>query len=212
MTATAARAGSGVCVAVCDDAPMAREGLRRTLTGLPQVGRVVGLGLGEELLARYDELRPGLVFLDVRMPGLGGLETLRRVLRRDPALPVIMVTVTEDRDGVARAVAGGARGYLVKGAGREEVGALVAALLGRPDHPVRAAGTSPPAGTAPALTDRELQVLAGMARGQSNREIGRELYLAEDTVKTHARRLFRKLAAADRAQAVAVGFRWGLLR
>jgi DNA-binding NarL/FixJ family response regulator len=69
-----------------------------------------------------------------------------------------------------------------------------------------------PAGAPPALTEREQQVLDGMSRGKSNAEIGRELYLSEDTVKTHARRLFRKLAAADRAQAVALGFRWGFLR
>jgi DNA-binding NarL/FixJ family response regulator len=67
-------------------------------------------------------------------------------------------------------------------------------------------------GGVPTLTERELQVLQGMGRGRSNNEIGRELYLSEDTVKTHARRLFRKLGAADRAQAVAMGFRWGLVR
>ena len=67
-------------------------------------------------------------------------------------------------------------------------------------------------GRAPVLTEREQQVLVGMSRGRSNAEIGRELFLSEDTVKTHARRLFRKLEAADRAQAVAVGFRWGLVR
>jgi DNA-binding NarL/FixJ family response regulator len=68
------------------------------------------------------------------------------------------------------------------------------------------------AGPAPTLTEREMQVLTGMSRGRSNAEIGKELFLSEDTVKTHARRLFRKLGAADRAQAVAVGFRWGLVR
>ena len=67
-------------------------------------------------------------------------------------------------------------------------------------------------GTSPSLTEREMQVLTGMSRGRSNSEIGKELFLSEDTVKTHARRLFRKLGAADRAQAVAVGFRWGLVR
>ena len=79
-----------------------------------------------------------------------------------------------------------------------------------------AAARRPPRATAqadpPSLTERELQVLAGMSRGRTNAEIGRELYLSEDTVKTHARRLFRKLGAADRAHAVAVGFRWGLVR
>jgi DNA-binding NarL/FixJ family response regulator len=71
---------------------------------------------------------------------------------------------------------------------------------------------TPPPGRAPQLTERERQVLDGMAAGKSNGEIGRELYLSEDTVKTHARRLFRKLGAADRAQAVALGFRWGFVR
>jgi DNA-binding NarL/FixJ family response regulator len=126
-----------------------------------------------------------------------------------------MVTVAEDADGVARAVTAGARGYVVKDASREELAATVVQSLndaqGRRtpvSHGAAVGGTS----AQPALTERELQVLTGMSRGRSNAEIGKELYLSEDTVKTHARRLFRKLAAADRAQAVAVGFRWGLVR
>jgi len=67
-------------------------------------------------------------------------------------------------------------------------------------------------GAAPTLTAREIQVLEGMSHGRSNAEIGRELFLSEDTVKTHARRLFKKLGASDRAHAVALGFRWGLVR
>jgi DNA-binding NarL/FixJ family response regulator len=79
-------------------------------------------------------------------------------------------------------------------------------------RPAPAARSAEGSGSAPNLTERELQVLTGMSRGRSNSEIGKELFLSEDTVKTHARRLFRKLGAADRAQAVAVGFRWGLVR
>ena len=78
--------------------------------------------------------------------------------------------------------------------------------------PARARARAPTPRGCPPLTERELQVLRGMGRGRSNSEIGKELYLSEDTVKTHARRLFRKLGAADRAQAVAMGFRWGLVR
>jgi DNA-binding NarL/FixJ family response regulator len=124
-----------------------------------------------------------------------------------------MMTVAEDVDGVARAIAAGARGYVVKDATREELAATVVQSLsdvaGRrsADPAASLAG----AATQPTLTEREMQVLTGMSRGRSNAEIGRELYLSEDTVKTHARRLFRKMGAADRAQAVAVGFRWGLV-
>jgi DNA-binding NarL/FixJ family response regulator len=109
-------------------------------------------------------------------------------------------------------VAGGARGYLVKDATREEVAATVVYALS--DGLSRRAVPAPRSveAAAPTLTERGMQVLTGMSRGRSNAEIGKELYLSEDTVKTHARRLFRKLGAADRAQAVAIGFRWGLVR
>lgn len=199
-------------VLVCDDSPLAREALRRAVAAVPGVERVLVAGSGEECLARYSADRPDLVLVDVRMPGLGGVEAARRILSAVPQAAVIMMTMAEDVEGVARAVNAGARGYLVKDASREELVAMVTQAL----HDV-AARQIPRARTdvdsaAPPLTERELQVLRGMGRGRSNAEIGRELYLSEDTVKTHARRLFRKLGAADRAQAVAMGFRWGLVR
>jgi DNA-binding NarL/FixJ family response regulator len=146
------------------------------------------------------------------MPGLGGVEASRRLVATHPEASVMMLTMAEDQDGVARAVTSGARGYLVKDATREELTATLSYALAEATWrraPQRVRTTE---GTPPALTERELQVLTGMGRGKSNAEIGRELYLSEDTVKTHARRLFRKLSAADRAQAVALGFRWGLVR
>lgn len=192
-------------VCVCDDSPLAREAMRRSLTGVPGVDRVVLASTGEEVLARWVVEHLDLVLMDVRMPGLGGVETTRRLLARHPDAAVVMMTVAEDVDGVARAVVAGARGYLVKDASREELAAAVTQVLARP------APSDTPAGS-PSLTEREMQVLTGMSRGRSNAEIGRELYLSEDTIKTHARRLFRKLGAADRAHAVAMGFRWGLVR
>ena len=200
-------------VLVCDDSAMARETARRGVAAVPGVMRVVTAASGEEALARWNAERPDLTLMDVRMPGLGGIEAARRLLAANPAASVIMMTVAEDVDGVARAVSAGARGYLVKDASHEEMAvAITHALSG--SAPASGHGRSPKAvqGAVPALTEREMQVLSGMSRGRSNSEIGRELYLSEDTVKTHARRLFRKLEAADRAQAVAIGFRWGLVR
>jgi DNA-binding NarL/FixJ family response regulator len=201
-------------VLVCDDSALVRETLHRVLGAIAGVTRVVDAVSGEDALARWPVERPSLVLMDVRMPGLGGVEATRRLLARHPEAVVVMVTVAEDADGVARAIASGARGYLVKEATREEMAATVVHALS--DTSWRRAIPTPRAmdanATPPTLTERELQVLAGMSRGQSNAEIGRELFLSEDTVKTHARRLFRKLGAADRAQAVAVGFRWGLVR
>jgi DNA-binding NarL/FixJ family response regulator len=200
-------------VLVCDDSPLARETLRRAVAGVPGVDRVTVAGSGEEVLSRWGNERPDLVLMDVRMPGLGGVEASRRLVATHPEASVMMLTMAEDQDGVARAVTGGARGYLVKDATREELTATLSYALAEASWrraPRRVRPTE--MGTPPALTERELQVLTGMGRGKSNAEIGRELYLSEDTVKTHARRLFRKLGAADRAQAVALGFRWGLVR
>ncbi|TAK71313.1 MAG: response regulator transcription factor [Actinomycetota bacterium] len=200
-------------VLVCDDAPLAREAVRRSVGTVPGVERVTSAGSGEEVLARYPLERPDMVLMDVRMPGIGGIEASRRLVAAHGEANVVMLTMGEDLDGVARAVAGGARGYLAKDASREEVASTVALALStrRAVGGVRG-GTSRPTGAPPALTEREQQVLEGMSRGKSNAQIGAQLYLSEDTVKTHARRLFRKLAAADRAQAVALGFRWGFLR
>jgi DNA-binding NarL/FixJ family response regulator len=176
---------------------------------------------GEEVLARFAAERPDLVLMDTRMPGLSGLEAAMRLVHAHPEANVIMMTGPEDqqdretRDAVARAIAGGAKGYLVKDVSAEELAAAVTMAL---TDAVRRSDQVPdrqftqPAGRTPQLTERERQVLDGMASGKSNGEIGRELYLSEDTVKTHARRLFRKLGAADRAQAVALGFRWGFVR
>jgi DNA-binding NarL/FixJ family response regulator len=201
-------------VMVCDDSPLARETLRRSVATIPGVTRVLAAASGEEAVARWPVERPSLVLMDVRMPGLGGTEATRRLLALHPEASILMVTVAEDVDGVARAVAAGARGYIVKDASREELAATVVQAITdaawRRSAPITSAAGAG-RGPAPSLTERELQVLTGMSRGRSNAEIGKELYLSEDTVKTHARRLFRKLTAADRAQAVAVGFRWGLV-
>ena len=196
---------------VCDDSPLARESLRRVVATVPGVDRVSAAASGEEMLARYSVERPDLVLADVRMPGIGGVEATRRLLAVHPGAAVLMLTMAEDTDGVARAVAHGARGYVRKDASPR---GAVAPPSSRCSTDVAGASSSPArrgdgAADPPSCPSASCRCSSGMSRGRSNSEIGRELYLSEDTVKTHARRLFRKLGAADRAHAVAVGFRWG---
>jgi DNA-binding NarL/FixJ family response regulator len=198
-------------ILVCDDSPLARETLRRAVATVPGVDRVTTASSGEEVLRRWTADRADLVLMDVRMPGLGGVETVRRLVSSDPTARVVMLTMAEDLDGVALAVASGA--YLHKDASRAELRATVSQALADPTWRLAPRRLRPAeVGSAPTLTAREIQVLEGMSHGRSNAEIGRDLFLSEDTVKTHARRLFKKLGASDRAHAVALGFRWGLVR
>lgn len=204
-------------VLICDDHRIVREGLRQFVEAVPGVDRVDTAASGEEVLARYSQDAPDLVLMDIRMPGLGGLETTRRLLGRHPDARVIMLTASEERDQVATAVSYGARGFLLKDvSGQELCTAVASALAGRDlvEPSLRRAlaeGTTRSGTPVAQLSERELQVLRGMSQGKSNSAIGRELYLSEDTVKTHARRLFRKLEVNDRAQAVALGFRRGFV-
>jgi len=204
-------------VLIVDDHRIVREGLRQFVAEVPGVERVLTAASGEEALARYEAERPALVLMDIQMPGLGGLEACRRLVQRHPDATVLVLTAADDRENVAPAVANGARGYLHKDVSHEELCAAVATGLAGQDllaPSMRRAlestvATAKAADPATVLTERELQVLRGMSQGKSNAEIGKSLFLSEDTIKTHARRLFRKLGVNDRAQAVALGFRKG---
>jgi DNA-binding NarL/FixJ family response regulator len=194
-------------VLICDDRRSVREGLTRVMSAVPGVHRIDCVAHGDELLARYSRQPVDVVLVGTQRAVPTGVEATRRLVAAHPQANVIVFGAPDDAGSIAAAIAGGARGYLRWDASRPE---LVAALA----HTL--ASTSVPAPRTPAdsgvqLTERELQVLRGMAQGKSNGQIGRELYRSEDTVKTHARRLFRKLGVRDRAQAVAHGFRRGLV-
>lgn len=201
-------------VLVCDDQRIVRDELRTRLGAIPGVERVLTAASGEELLSRFPYEHPDLVLLDSVMPGLSGVETARRLLRLKPDAQILMLIGRQDREHAAAAVSAGVRGWLAKdGTHTSFITGVAGALAGRdlgmpPRRPLVPAARGADEVT---LTERELQVLEGMAAGRSNAEIGRSLYLSEDTVKTHARRLFRKLGVNDRAQAVALGFRRGFV-
>jgi len=198
-------------VLICDDRRSVREGLTRVMSAVPGVQRIDCVSTADELLTRYARQSADVVFVGTQRAVASGAEATRRLMAAHPQANVMVFGAPDDGGSIAAAIAGGARGYLRWDASRPE---LVAALA----HSAAGAevgsmpmqrGAQPGAGVN--LTEREMQVLRGMSQGKSNGQIGRELYLSEDTVKTHARRLFRKLSAADRAQAVAQGFRCGLV-
>ncbi len=198
-----------VSIMVCDDSPAVRAAVLRCLGAIPDVSTISTAASGEELLARYPVERPDVVLLDVQMPGMGGCEAVRRLHELDRRVTILMLTSGESPQQVAEAVSQGAQGYVAKDASPQEVAAVLAASQG--DDSATAGLPQQRRAEDPGLTEREQQVLRGMSEGLSNAQIGRELFLSEDTVKTHARRLFRKLEVSDRGHAVAEGFRRGLI-
>lgn len=195
-------------VFVCDDRSRARAAFTRMLVAaMPMVTDLVCVRDVAELLARFDEEPPGLLLIGIHDGSSVGSEAVAQVRERHPEAMIIVYGAPDDTTSLIAAVAVGARGILVWDPNRP-----TSDLTGQPlvigdrigqqrDHRKR---VEPP-------TDRELQILRGMSMGHSNSEIGRELFLSEDTVKTHARRLFQKLGARDRAHAVALGLREYLL-
>lgn len=201
-------------ILVCDGSPLVREQLRRAIGGVRGVDRVVTAATEDEAVEHVRAAPPDLVLLDVALTIRGGAGAVRRIRAADPGARVLVLTRPEDSDSViVAAVAAGARGYLRKDASRAEVRVAVGQALTEPEGDPVTAGAVPAADNGVrSLTERELEVLAGMCEGRSNAEIGKALFLSEDTVKTHARRLFRKLGATDRAHAVAIALRRGLVR
>lgn len=199
-------------VIVCHGSAGVRDRIMAAAHGVPALAPARSASTAEELVALVRRTSPTLVLLDAHLPGVGAIEALRRIRGLGVDATVIMLAVPGDEITLDRAIALGARGYLPPDVDRSELAAVAAhGLVGVPQQGGRPTGSRPAGGTQHDLTRRELEVLAGMSHGRSNAQIGAELFLSEDTVKTHARRLFRKLGAADRAQAVAIGLRTGLI-
>jgi DNA-binding NarL/FixJ family response regulator len=196
-------------VIVCDAPSAKRTALAARLAALPQLAGISTVDTAEHLLEAVAGSPADLVLLATGLPQTDSAAAVAAVLEAAPDTCVLMLTLGTDPDVVADCVAAGAVGYLAKDAAVAELAAALAKLpaVDRPDgllHP-------PGDGSEPLLTERELQVLRGMSRGRSNSQIGADLFLSEDTIKTHARRLYRKMNAKDRAHAVAEGIRRGLL-
>jgi DNA-binding NarL/FixJ family response regulator len=201
-------------VLICEDRRHVRDGLIRAVSSMGGVDRVEGVTSGHELLARYIRQRVTVVLIGTRRGVPAGVDAARMLVTAYPEANVIVFGGPDDPAGIAAAIAAGARGYLRWDAAKSELPPSMARTLNRA---LNRAGEAPAPGQArrepgaQQLTERELQVLWAMSNGMSNGQIGRELFLSEDTIKTHARRIFRKLGVKDRAEAVAHGFRHGLV-
>ncbi|MEU1150356.1 response regulator [Streptomyces sp. NPDC005863] len=203
-------------VVLADDHPVVREGLRAMLGAEPGLAVVGEASSGPRAEALVAELRPDIVLMDLRMPGGGGVDSIERMAAAGLACRVIVLTTYETDRDILRAVEAGAAGYLLKDLARGELAAAVrAAARGEtvlaPSVAARLVDQLRARPERPRLSARETAVLRLVAEGCTNAEIGRRLYVAESTVKTHLLRIFGKLDVDDRTAAVTTALRLGLL-
>jgi len=207
---------------IVDDHPVTREGLRTALELSDDVVVVVGeAASGEEAVERAAELTPDVVFMDVRMPGMDGIEATRRIREASPETKVILITIDESRGAISEAIQAGVSGYLLKDASADalvdaaqkavEGGAVIHPQLTRTFIDEVGMGEGESVTTAP-LSKREREILQKVANGATTKEVAHDLGISPHTVKTHLERIFEKLGANDRAQAVAIAIRTGLVQ
>jgi DNA-binding NarL/FixJ family response regulator len=206
-----------ISLLVADDHAVVRQGVAAILKG-SDIQVVAEAETGNQAIEQAMKLKPDVVLLDVRMPETDGLEALERITDRSPKTKVVMFTGHENSNYVARAVALGAAGFLMKGATRDEiVAAIERAHTGLPPETDSLMGRVTMVRRRPTydedipLTNREVQVVRHVALGLSNREIGRSLDISIETVKEHVQNVLRKLEAGDRTEAAVWAVKKGLV-
>jgi DNA-binding NarL/FixJ family response regulator len=205
-------------ILIVDDHPITRDGLRTALNLTDDVEVVGEAASGEEAIEAVEDSKPDVIFMDVRMPGMNGIQATKVIRERHPETKVILFTVDESRASISEAIQAGVSGYLLKDVGVGElVNAARLALQGKAViHPaltqafieeVRLVDRKPEA----PLSPREIEILQQVAYGSTTKEVADALGISFHTVKTHLERIFEKLGANDRAQAVAIAIRQGLV-
>jgi two-component system NarL family response regulator len=212
-----------ISVLICDDHALFRRGLAMVLESEPGIDVVGEADDGDAAVAMARELQPDVVLMDVRMPGTSGIEATRAITADEPDARVLMLSVSDAEEDLYEAVKAGASGYLLKEISIEDVaGAIRAVVTGQsPISPSMAtkllaefntlARAADEQARTPRLTDRELQVLALVARGLSNREVAEQLFISENTVKNHVRNILEKLQLHSRMEAVIYAVRERIL-
>ncbi len=200
-------------VFIVDDHVLYREGVRKMLSVAPDIEIVGEAASGDEAIAQVLTLQPDVVLMDLKMPGVNGIEATRRILYASPRIGVLVLTMFETDETVFAAMRAGARGYLLKDADQEEVLRAVKAvsrgeaifspaIAERLIHYFAALRPAAADLAFPELTEREREILHLIAQGHSNTEIAQRLLLSIKTVQNHVSNIFSKLQVADRAQAI----------
>src|ERR1700722_16639920 len=211
-----AATGQPIRLLIADDHPVVRDGLSGMFAADPDFSVVGEAADGSQALRLADALRPDVILMDLRMPGMDGVTAIAELARRGSAARVLVLTTYDTDSHVLPAIEAGATGYLLKDAPRDELlRAVRAAARGEavlsPSVATRLMSRfRAPSGAGP-LSHRELEVLELVAAGSTNREAAARLFISEATVKTHLLNIYAKLGVSDRAAAVGEAFNRGLL-
>jgi DNA-binding NarL/FixJ family response regulator len=211
-------------ILIADDHPLFRDGVRALLESVPDMQVIGEAATGDEALTQAHALQPDVILMDLKMPGMNGIEATRRILHTSPHIHILVVTMFEDDDSVFAAIRAGARGYLLKGAAQEETlrairavahgeaifGPAVAERLIHYFGSTRPTAKSGPAQFFPELTDREYEVLTLIAQRKSNADIAARLVLSPKTVRNHVSNILSKLQVADRTEAMHAAWTAGI--
>lgn len=207
---------SEIRVLLVDDHPIVRDGLRGQLDSQDDLVVIGEAACAEEALVMLECAAADVLVTDLRMPGRGGLELIGIARERHPSVRVLVLTTFDTEAEISQAIANGAGGYLLKDAGREAICRAVREVArGRrvlaPAVSQRVITAASSREDGPVLTPRESEVLRLVAQGLTNSQVGRALFVGESTVKTHLQHIFAKLDAPDRAAAVSIAHRRGLI-
>lgn len=195
-----------------DDHPIVREGLTSIVAMQPDMEIVGAAESGVDALRIFRETSPDITLIDLRLRDTTGFDLIRNILAMSPSARTIVLTSFEGDADIERALAAGAKGYVVKGMVREELlSAIRAVHAGKRHVPSAVAAKLVDHLGSEKLTQRELDVLKEIARGKRNKEIGAELSIAEDTVKMHVKSILMKLSVNDRTEAVTIALRRGII-
>ena len=204
--------GSNIRILVVDDHPAMRMGIVALIQGQPGMEVVAEASDGEEGIEVFEDVRPDIVLMDLRMPGMGGVEATIAILKKHPDANVIILSTYDWDEDIHLAIQSGAKSYLLKDTSVEDIaGTIRRVVAGDTSIPGQVAKRLTERSGRQQLTEREREVLEFLIKGRSNKEIAASLFISEETVKSHLKTLFGKLQVRDRTEAAIAAIRHGIV-